>query len=107
MNYKEFAEESDYTYHLEGYKKNTVSFYDDEDELMLAISNDKLFTLGNLTYNTIEENELIMEFLSKDNQDDWFNVEENEPDMVQIDGLQLTREDAERLLHSLEEKLNK
>lgn len=107
MNYKEFAEENDYTYHLEGYSKDKISFYYKNKSWIFSIYKDGTYTFGDLALNTPYENKCIINFLSKDNEDDWFNVEESETDMVQIDDFQLIREDAERLLHSLEEKLNK
>ena len=110
MDYQEFSKKSGLNYGLNRINGVIfVSFFDNYGKKIFEISKEKDTTIFKLydfrSSNDINES-LVIEFLSKENQNDWFSCYK-EPNLIEVYGIKLTRQEAETLYDKLSKQLKK
>ncbi|KOY73937.1 hypothetical protein [Apilactobacillus kunkeei] len=110
MNYREFSEKSGLTYGLNRINGVVfVSFFDSYGRKVFEISKEldtTLFKLYDFRSAVFMNQSLVIEFLSKENQNDWFSCYK-EPNLIEVYGIKLTRQEAETLYDKLSKQLKK
>lgn len=111
MNYQEFAEKSGLNYGINRVNDSAfVIFYDNERNKVFEISRElgttTLFNLYDFRNANFLDQKLVIEFLSEENQDDWFRYHEKEK-TIDIYGIKLTQSEAKALYKNLSKQLKK
>lgn len=110
MNYREFSEKSGLTYGINRVNDSVfVTFYDSFRNKVFEISRElglTLFKLYDFRSAVFMTQILVIEFLSKENQNDWFSCYK-EPNLIEVYGIKLTRQEAETLYDKLSKQLKK
>lgn len=110
MNYQEFSEQSGLTYGINRVHDSIfVTFYDSFRNKVFEISRElgaTFFELHDFRSSVYINQSLVIEFLSAENQDDWFRYHEK-PKMIEVNGIKLTESEAKTLYKKLSERFKK